>query len=159
MLRNVSLIAGTVMCLAACEASKSDAVTGIYVDKSERVLHLVNGRRAIKTFNVDLGFAPAGDKRVEGDGRTPEGTYYIDRKNPRSKYHLSLGISYPDARDVAQARQWGKSPGSDIFIHGESRKNKNQWPDWTEGCIALKNHEIEELYRRVPIGTPITIVP
>ena len=81
-------------------------------------MYLYSNKKAVKSYNIDLGFAPIGDKKIEGDGKTPEGRYYIDRKNPKSAYHLSLGISYPNKNDKAEAKQLGKSPGKDIFIHG-----------------------------------------
>ena len=102
---------------------------------------------------------PIGDKFYEGDGRTPEGTYFIDRRNPNSKYHLSIGISYPNARDRAEAATLGKPPGGDIFIHGESNRLKLGKNDWTWGCIAVPNREMEEIYSMVQNGTPIKINP
>ena len=81
-------------------------------------MYLYNKNKAFKSYNIDLGFAPTGDKKIEGDGKTPEGRYYIDRKNPKSTYHLSLGISYPNKSDKAEAKKLGKSAGKDIFIHG-----------------------------------------
>ncbi len=133
-------------------------VTGILVVKSERTLHLVSHGRVVKSFAVDLGFAPEGHKQFEGDGRTPEGTYVIDRRNPNSRFHLSLGISYPNARDRAFARAQGKSPGGDIFIHGQNGRGR-RGTDWTEGCIAVSDEEMEAIYAMVRDGTPITILP
>ena len=91
----------------------------IVISKSKRVLELRNGKDILKRYRVDLGFAPEGHKIRSGDGRTPEGRYWIDRRNPRSEYYLSIGISYPNATDVARSRAMGVSPGGDIFIHGE----------------------------------------
>jgi hypothetical protein len=103
---------------------------------------------------------PDGHKERSGDGRTPEGVYWIDRRNPRSEYFLSLGVSYPNAADVARARAMGVDPGGDIFIHGEPirgawHRGKN---DWTAGCIAVSNAEIEEIWAMVPTGTQVTIL-
>lgn len=126
-------------------------VTGIYIDKSDKKLYLLNGRNVIKSYNVELGFSPVGHKKFEGDGKTPEGVYYIDRKNPNSQFHLSLGISYPNAQDRAYARRHGKSPGGDIFIHGKKGT--------TRGCISLSDKDIEEIYRLVDYRTPVQIVP
>ena len=145
--------------LLACSEKDPVKITGIYVDKSDRILHLMHERLSLKSFEIDLGRSPVGNKNTEGDGKTPEGTYYIDRKNPQSTFYRSLGISYPNAKDRAKAKRLGIQPGSDIFIHGESPLDEDQWPDWTAGCIAVKNHEIQEIYNRVAIGTPITIVP
>lgn len=135
------------------------AVTQILIIKGDRVMHLLNGRQALKTYKVDLGFDPVGPKQVEGDGRTPEGLYRIDRRNPNSTYHLSLGISYPNAADIAKAEAMGKDPGGDIFIHGEARKDwgKIGTPDWTAGCISVTDDEMEEVYAMVRDGTPIFI--
>lgn len=132
-------------------------VTRIVVFKEQRVMHLLNGKIALKSYEIDLGFAPTGDKKVEGDGKTPEGHYRIDRRNPRSRFHLSLGISYPNARDVAEARRLGRDPGGDIFIHGQGTLVSRLRPDWTWGCIAVTNDEMEEIYAMVRTGTPIAI--
>ena len=104
---------------------------------------------------------PSGHKHFEGDERTPEGRYLIDYRNPRSAYHLSLHISYPGADDRAYAAAHGRSPGGEIFIHGQPNAlTEGREPgDWTDGCIAVSNAEIEELWREVPDGTPIEIRP
>ena len=133
-------------------------VTRIIVFKEARRMYLMHEETALRAFDFELGFAPSGDKTVEGDGRTPEGHYYIDRRNPDSTYHLSLGISYPNARDVEVARRLGQSPGGDIFIHGTPRPFSNR-DDWTWGCIAVTNDEIEDIYSMVRTGTPISIYP
>ncbi|WP_318338068.1 L,D-transpeptidase family protein [Defluviimonas sp. D31] len=134
-------------------------VTRIVIYKGERKMHLVHGTRALKSYKIALGGNPIGDKQYEGDQRTPEGAYLIDRRNPNSGYHLSLGISYPNEQDVAQAKALGKSPGGDIFIHGRARKNRGRGKDWTAGCIAVKDREMEEVYSMVREGTPIYILP
>ena len=132
-------------------------VTSISVNKAARRMYLLHGTEILRAYDFDLGFAPVGDKQIEGDGKTPEGTYYIDRRNPNSRFHLSLGISYPNAADVAAARAMGKSPGGDIFIHGQPNVFKPKGPDWTWGCIAVTNDEMEEIYAMVKTGTVITI--
>ncbi len=142
-------------------AEAGPKITRLVIVKHRRRLYLLSGRKVVRRYSIDLGFAPKGDKKFEGDGRTPEGHYVIDRKNPNSRYHLSLGISYPNARDRAEAARLGKSPGGDIFIHGRPflvRLLKGR-RDWTAGCIAVSNREIEEIYRLVDIGTPIDIYP
>jgi murein L,D-transpeptidase YafK len=106
-----------------------------------------------------LGFAPDGHKVVEGDGKTPEGLYRIDRRNPNSRFHLSLGISYPNAEDIRVAKSLGKSPGGEIFIHGQKHPLRKDEGDWTWGCIAVTNKEMEKLYAMVKDGTPIAINP
>lgn len=156
--------------LSACSSSSSKfkrydgpPVTQILVNKTDRVMYLLNGRTVLKKFDIELGFTAQGHKQFEGDGKTPEGTYYIDRRNPNSSFHLSLGISYPNVRDVAFARAQGKSPGGDIFIHGEpnrkERSKKAQPSDWTAGCIAVTNEEMELIYAMVQDGTLIHIQP
>ena len=106
-----------------------------------------------------MGFAPRGHKFKEGDGRTPEGRYIIDRRNPNSSFHLSLGINYPRPQDVARARAAGVDPGGEIFIHGQRRPWDPKGPDWTAGCIAVTNKEMERIYAMVRNGTPVYILP
>lgn len=135
-------------------------VTSIQVHKSQRKMYLLHDNVAIKTYDIALGRQPVGHKTFEGDGRTPEGLYFIDRRNPNSQYHLSVGISYPSPRDVEVARALGLSPGGDIFIHGEATKfGGGPGRDWTAGCIAVKDAEIEEIYAMVQDGTPIYLLP
>jgi murein L,D-transpeptidase YafK len=135
-------------------------VTQVIVAKSSRRMYLMHGEEALKVFEIDLGFAPVGKKEFEGDGKTPEGEYVIDRRNPRSDFHLSLGISYPNEEDTAYADKMGKNPGGDIFIHGGPRlfKDKRR-DDWTAGCISVSDKEMEDIYAMVRDGTPITILP
>ncbi|KUJ78073.1 hypothetical protein AVO45_08920 [Ruegeria marisrubri] len=139
-------------------------VTSVVVNKSARKLYLLHHDKVLKQYDVDLGFAPNGTKKARGDGRTPEGTYLINRRNPNSQFHLSIGISYPNAQDMAAAKAAGVDPGGDIFIHGEPNKRKDRrrarkTPDWTAGCIAVKNDEIEEIYAMVKNGTTISLRP
>ena len=150
--------------LAACSNTSKfrsyygPPVTSIQVFKGKRKLYLLNGNQALKTYDFELGFAPRGDKAFEGDGRTPEGAYIIDRRNPNSRFHLSLGISYPNAQDIAYARAHGRDPGGEIFIHGTPNPFSLE-DDWTWGCIAVTNDEMEEMYAMVQNGTPIYIYP
>ncbi|WP_419716246.1 L,D-transpeptidase family protein [Altererythrobacter aquiaggeris] len=132
----------------------------VLVDKSERTISLYAESKLIRTYSgIQFGDAPIGHKQFEGDERTPEGRYTIDTRNPRSAYHLSLRISYPNAADREFAARQGRSPGGDIFIHGQP----NALPagrvpgDWTDGCIAVTNAEIAELWQAVPDGTVIEI--
>ncbi|WP_424832164.1 L,D-transpeptidase family protein [Ruegeria sp.] len=139
-------------------------VTSLVINKGARKMYLLHNEKILKEYKVDLGFAPQGTKTKKGDGRTPEGTYLIDRRNPNSRYHLSLGISYPNSKDIAQAKAAGVDPGGDIFIHGQpnkrsERKRAKKTTDWTAGCIAVKNEEIEEIYAMVNEGTVITLRP
>ena len=147
--------------LSACSKFKTyngPEVTAIQVHKSSRSIHLLHHDQVLRSYPFELGFTPRGHKMFEGDGRTPEGLYFIDRRNPQSDYHLSLGISYPNARDAAIARELGLSPGGDIFIHGTPKRWQGQ-NDWTAGCIAVSNRAIEEIYAMVQNGTPILINP
>jgi murein L,D-transpeptidase YafK len=134
------------------------SVTRLHVLKAERLLRLEVGSGVVREYRIGLGFEPEGPKRVLGDGRTPEGLYRIDRRNLRSAYHLSLGVSYPNAEDRARAWGRGRSPGGDVFLHG-SPNGADPEPsgDWTRGCVAVRNAEIEEIWRLVPTGCPILI--
>lgn len=162
------VLAGLVV--TACASNKFKAyngpeVTSIQVIKSERKLYLLNKNTVLRAYDIGLGGQPVGHKQFEGDNKTPEGSYKISYKNPKSKYHLSVGISYPNAADSAYAAANGKSPGGDIFIHGGPPKKVNGQPrkvssrDWTAGCIAVTDREVEEIYSMVTVGIPITIFP
>ena len=121
-------------------------------------MYLLNQGIPVAEYKIDLGFAPEGHKLMEGDGRTPEGTYRIDRRNPNSSFYLSVGIDYPNEQDIARAEELGVSPGGDIFIHGQpTGKWRMGDPDWTAGCIAVQNRDIEQIYVSVALGTPVTI--
>ena len=159
--REVVVGLGAAAVLAGCGQSKfrsysGPPVTSIVVYKAERQMFLMHDTEVLRGFEFELGFAPTGHKTEEGDGRTPEGAYFIDRKNPNSRYHLSIGISYPNAFDVAQARARGVKPGGDIFIHGTPRAFRGE-DDWTWGCLAVSDREIEDIYAMVEVGTPIFI--
>lgn len=135
-------------------------ITQILVDKSKRKMYLLAGKKVVRQFKIDLGFGPKGHKFKQGDGRTPEGLYYIDRVNTNSRYHLSLGISYPNSKDRALADAAGVDPGGDIFIHGGPRyKGEKGKRDWTAGCIAVTDKDIAWVYSMVDLGTPIFIKP
>ena len=134
----------------------------LVVEKSARRMLAYADGRVVHTFeHIQLGDAPQGPKQFQGDERTPEGSYTIDYRNPHSAYHLSLHISYPDAAAKAFAARNGRSPGGDIFIHGQPNElSLGRVPgDWTDGCIALSNQEIEALWQAVGDGTPIEIWP
>ncbi|MDP9099511.1 MAG: L,D-transpeptidase family protein [Verrucomicrobiota bacterium] len=136
----------------------------VLVEKSARRLTLLKNGNALKTYRVALGRAPVGAKDYEGDQRTPEGIYSIDFHKADSDYHLALHVSYPEPRDIERAAARGLSAGSDIMIHG--LPNGRGWigrvhrrSDWTAGCVAVTDFEIEEIYRAVPGGTPIELRP
>lgn len=142
--------------LAGAEIGKADRV---FVDKSERRLDLLREGAVIASFPVMLGFNPDGHKAQQGDGRTPEGDYVLDWRNPQSRFHLSLHVSYPNAADKAQAAAHNVSPGGDIFIHGTPALYAARGGNWTLGCIAVSNADIEVIWEAVPDGTPIRIEP
>ena len=154
------MMVGSALGLAGCAAEvpkyAGPKVTRIQVFKEQRTMQLISGQSLLRSYQFDLGFAPAGHKAQEGDGRTPEGAYLIDRRNPNSRFHLSLGISYPNANDVADARERGIDPGGDIFIHGTPQRWVGQ-PDWTWGCIAVQNEQMNEIFAMVETGTKIFI--
>lgn len=158
------IVIALALTLAACGGGskfkkyRGPDVTAIEVHKSARKMYLLNGKTVLKEYDMALGFAPVGHKAIEGDGRTPEGTYYISYKNPNSEYHLSLKINYPNAADREYAKSLGKPPGGDIFIHGGPKKKVYQ-RDWTAGCIAVTDDEMEKIYSMVEVGTPIHIFP
>ena len=145
-------------CASKFKTYDGPEVTQVLVYKGSRTMYLMHHDQVLQAYEVDLGFSPYGHKAQRGDGRTPEGAYVIDRRNPNSDYHLSIGLDYPNATDVEVARAAGVSPGGDIFIHGEPRKFRRQ-RDWTAGCIAVTNDEIEDIYAMVRDGTPILISP
>jgi len=148
----------------------------IIIRKKQRLLEVYDGGTLVKTFSIALGSAPDGDKEVEGDGRTPEGEFYVFTKNSESKFHLSLGVSYPSKEDaergfaagligetdhdeIVMAIVKGNMPpqktalGGEIYIHGGDIER-----DWTEGCVAMRNEEIEDLFDVIPVGTRVTIL-
>jgi len=136
----------------------------IIIHKKTRTMELMHDGKALKTYKVALGGEPVGPKTQQGDHRTPEGVYVIDRRNPHSQFHRALHISYPNAEDKARARKLGVSPGGDIYIHGLPNGygfigSAHRARDWTDGCIAVTDQEIEEIWRLVDDGTPVDIRP
>ena len=139
-------------------------VDRVVVDKSARRMRRMQGGTVVREYRVSLGAAPQGQKREEGDERTPEGVYALDTRNEASIAHLSMHVSYPDATDRASAAADGRDPGGQIMVHG--LRNGLGWTgrlhrlvDWTDGCIAITNREMDEFGRAVPVGTPIEIRP
>jgi murein L,D-transpeptidase YafK len=136
----------------------------IVVDKSARKLSVLANSKTLKSYRVALGRNPIGAKEQEGDNKTPEGVYTIDSRNPQSNFHLALHISYPSDADKARAAEHGVNAGFDIMIHGIQNGRGwigafHRWNDWTAGCIALTDEEIEELWRVTPDGTIVDIGP
>ncbi len=145
-------------------ALRKGTVDRILIEKGARRLTLISQGEPLKTYKIALGGNPVGPKERQGDNKTPEGTYFIEGRNRDSKYHLSLRISYPNEKDRARAKELGAPPGGDIMIHGI--KNGLSWVgdshagiDWTKGCIAVSDEEIEEIDRLVPTGTIVEIRP
>jgi len=139
-------------------------VTKVLVVKSQHRLYLLNGNQTIATFSVALGRGGRGPKRREGDGLTPEGLYTIDSHNSHSAFFRALHISYPNAQDRANARSLGASPGGSVMVHGLSPRAAwigriQRWADWTNGCVALSDPEMQRVYDAVRDGTPIEIRP
>jgi len=154
----VPLVLGVLAVSFAASARQPATVDRVLVDKSDRRLYLMRGDEVWRSYAIGLGFAPSGPKKRQGDGRTPEGDYVLDWRNPQSNYFLSIHISYPNGADQARARGLGASPGGDIFIHGELDPLRRK-RDWTLGCIAVTNQAMMEIWTYVSDGTPITIQP
>jgi murein L,D-transpeptidase YafK len=136
----------------------------VVVRKSQRMLYLMRNNKVLRSFKVSLGLRPDGHKQFEGDYRTPEGKYRLNYRNPNSEYFLSIQISYPNDADVAFARKKGQRPGGAIMIHGQPntpRKPRDYYSnvDWTEGCIAVSNSDMVEIWLMTPPDTPIEIQP
>jgi murein L,D-transpeptidase YafK len=144
--------------------SATPIVYRIVVVKAARTMTLIRDGKVLKTYKVALSREPVGAKERAGDHRVPEGEYLVDSKNPDSRFHLALHISYPNTADRERARKLGVKPGGNIEIHGLDSKyawvgSLQRQVDWTDGCIAVTNAEIEEIWRLVPVGTPVEIRP
>lgn len=155
----IGLLLGLGACSGKFDVYNGPEVTQVVVNKGDRRMYLMHYNQVLEDYKIGLGFRPTGDKLIEGDGRTPEGDYKIDRRNPNSQFYLSIGISYPNQQDRAEARAMGQSPGGDIFIHGRPKKYRKGGQDWTAGCIAVTNREMRQIYAMVKNGTPIRITP
>jgi hypothetical protein len=136
----------------------------LVVHKSQRRLELIRNGAVVAEYAIRLGLNPAGHKLREGDFRTPEGHYYLSRRNPRSEFFLSIGVSYPNDADRRRARGNGKKPGGSIMIHGlpnVPRKPADYYAhnDWTDGCIAVSNSDMVDIWLRTKVGLPIEIRP
>ena len=148
----------------AAPPAVSPRIDFILIDKSDRQLTLYASGRAVRTIRIVLGGNPIGPKTQQGDSRTPEGRYTIDRKIPNSTFTRGLGISYPNAQDKARARKLHLDPGGSIVIHGtpeyiEPLYTIGSYQDWTNGCVAMPTAQMREVYDMVPLGTPIEIRP
>jgi len=155
--------------LCSLATAQSGAEPALHADrvlvcKKDRTLALTRDGKILKTYKVALGGEPVGAKARQGDHKTPEGIYVLDFRNAHSQFYKSIHISYPNAHDREQARQMGVSPGGDVFVHGLPRGYgfvgaAHRLHDWTDGCIAVTNAEMDEIWRAVPDGTPIEIRP
>lgn len=159
-----ALIPGVAAAADEGPAPKAELADRLVVIKSQRKLYLHSEGRVLKSYKVALGSNPVGHKAREGDGRTPEGVYVLDGRNAESRFHLSLRVSYPSAADVERAKARGVSPGGDIMIHGIGGEARHlaahrKGRDWTQGCIALTNAEIEEIWALTAEGAVIEIRP
>ncbi|MDC0661075.1 L,D-transpeptidase family protein [Marinobacter sp. SS21] len=139
-------------------------VSEVLVRKDERRLYLLAGEQVVRSYRISLGDNPVGHKLYEGDERTPEGEYTLDWRNPNSDFYKSIHISYPNDRDRELAQAWGLNPGGSIMIHGLPNEAGDLsfaylGLDWTNGCIAVSNEEMEEIWQLVADGTPIRITP
>ena len=138
-------------------------VSRVVVHKSARRMELLSGEQVLRTYRISLGLQPQGHKEREGDFRTPEGRYYLTRRNPRSDYFLSIQVSYPNDRDVKNARTNGWEPGGAIMVHGMPNRLKHDpdyyQRDWTDGCIAVSNSDMVEFWLMTNHNTPIDILP
>ena len=161
IMKKVLIFAFAILSMIGESVSAQNEVNAIWVKKSERKLHLLTNWEITHTFAISLGKNPIGHKRKLGDSRTPEGLYYIDRRNPDSRFFRSLGISFPNDTDQFLAKLRGEDPGGDIMIHGEPNdpiKRRNLAEDWTEGCIAMKDEDMRIVWQLVKEGTPILIM-
>jgi murein L,D-transpeptidase YafK len=162
--RGVALFFAALLVAAGAPAPSPEQAGLIVIKKAKRELILMRGERVLKSYRVSLGPNAIGPKTRQGDGKTPEGLYKVIGRNPGSAYHRSLRLDYPNAQDRARARRLGVSPGGDIMIHGLPNGQgyigaAHRLYDWTLGCIAVTNEEIEEIWRLVPNGTPVRIEP
>ncbi|MBD0260812.1 MAG: L,D-transpeptidase family protein [Cytophagales bacterium] len=160
----ILLLLLTVACGSATGQAGTEQADKVVVYKSKRQMQLLRAEKVLRTYRVALGDNPVGHKRQEGDEKTPEGDYVLDWRNPNSLYYKSIHISYPNAQDRQQARRRGVSPGGDIMIHGRNGPvvlpdGTWKWKDWTDGCIAVTNAEMDEIWKMVKNGTPIQIHP
>lgn len=148
----------------AAKSTTTEWADRVVIEKSTRTLTLMHGAKVLRTYKVALSREPVGAKQREGDHKVPEGDYIVDSKNPHSRFHLALHISYPNAADREKARKLGVRPGGNIEIHGLDSKyswvgSLQRQVDWTDGCIAVTNREIDEIWTMVPVRTPIEIRP
>ena len=146
------------------QASEFPVADRVVIEKGARKLHLIQQGKAFRTYKIALGIRPVGDKKREGDFKTPEGKYYLDARNPNSDYFLSIHISYPDPKDRREAGEMGVDPGGAIMIHGQPNDPTRseayyRTQDWTNGCIAVSNSDMIDIWLMTGENTPIEIRP
>jgi murein L,D-transpeptidase YafK len=148
----------------ACSAAEFDMADRVVIRKAERTLLLMKDGSVLRTMNVALGLLPNGDKKAEGDFHTPEGSYKLIKRNPASEFFLSIQISYPNDEDIREARALGVDPGGQIMIHGQPNNPKHELAyyrqtDWTNGCIAVSNADMVDIWLMTSADTPVVISP
>jgi murein L,D-transpeptidase YafK len=158
------LLAAVVAAMPRAKATDFPVADKVVVEKGKRKLHLLKGGEAFRTFDIALGVEPNGHKQQEGDNRTPEGRYWLDMRNDRSDYFLSIRISYPNERDRLEAARQGVPPGGQIMIHGQPNTPTYsaayyRQTDWTNGCIAVSNSDMIDIWLMTPERVPIEILP
>lgn len=162
-----SPLAGTILFLLWTVLLAQDLsvrVDRVVVYKQERKLLLLSQGKEVRSYKIALGSEAVGPKTRQGDHRTPEGIYVLDARNPNSHFYKAFHISYPNAKDIAAAKKLGVSPGGDIMLHGLGKEyawvgKAHVLHDWTDGCVAVTNEEMDEMWKMVQIGTPIEIRP
>lgn len=159
-----ALFAGCLLSTVHASTTEQPLADHVVVRKAERKLFLFHGDQLLATYRIALGLNPLGPKQRESDSRTPEGHYFLSRRNPRSDYFLAIQVSYPNRQDVRNARQHGWAPGGAIMIHGQPNVPTRSplyyaETDWTDGCIALSNSDMVEVWMRTQDGIPIDIYP
>ena len=160
-----SLVLAFVLGATTAQTNTNILADKVIIDKSKRVLLLINDESVSHVFRITLGGNPVGHKVMEGDKKTPEGSYKLDYKNPNSKFYRSIHVSYPNTQDREIAKELGVSPGGAIMIHGQRNGSNftqsliNQYRDWTAGCISVSNHDMDEIWSMIQPGTPIEINP
>ena len=165
MMRSITLCAVLFALIpSVLQAGEFPAADEVIIDKSDRELYLLNEGEIFRTFKIALGIRPQGDKKKEGDFKTPEGRYLLDMRNPNSEYFLSIHVSYPNATDRREANQKGLQPGGAIMIHGQPNvpsrsETYYRTQDWTNGCIAVSNSDIIDIWLMIGDNTPIEIRP
>jgi len=158
-----TLVTGCLFAIS-CGAAEFDMADRVVIRKADRQLLLMKDGSVLRTMSIALGLLPKGDKKAEGDFRTPEGSYTLNKRNPASDYFLSIQISYPDAEDIRESRLLGIDPGGQIMIHGQPNNPKYsqtyyQQNDWTNGCIAVSNADMVDIWLMTSADTPIEISP